>query len=359
VHVSASELHAFARRALTALGFPDRQVQDVADAMVWADLRGLSAHGVVRRLGQCAARVLAGGTDPAAVPEADAGGRAALVTMDGRNAWGQVAGVTAMRRAVELASEAGVGVVSVRRTGSPAALGYYPTLAMSRGMIGVAITNCPALMAAPNGTTRLLGNQAHAFGFPSAGGPDVLFDSSLSQMSTGEMDRRIRTGERLPAGVLRDSRGRPTDDPADWVEGFLTPIGGYRGFGLALAFELLTSGLADADVSSSGVGAPVEHGTPQGVSLTCLAIDPAGRQGRSAFTAHVGRLVQAVHASGESGGPRPRVPGERGAETARQRRDDGVPCSRDELADLERLARELDVSPPAPSTATAAVTSTE
>jgi LDH2 family malate/lactate/ureidoglycolate dehydrogenase len=354
LRLSADELHAFAVRALSSLGFAPLQAQEVATAMVWADLRGLAPHGVVRRLAQCAARVRAGGTDPRAVPLEDPGETSALVTMDAHHAWGQVSGVTAIRRAVQLAQDGGVGLVAVRRTGSPAALGYYPTLAMGEGLIGVALTNCPALMAAPEGTRRVLGNQAHAFGFPAGSAPPVLFDSSLSEMSTGEMDRRMREGERLPEGVLRDRDGRPTDDPADWVDGFLTPIGGYRGFGLALSFELLTSALAGSDAPSYAVGPPVDHATPQDVSLTCLAIDPGRLSTGSTFTDRVDRVVDAVRSSGARGGPPPRVPGERGRAIADQRRRDGVPVTWDELRALERLAGELLVPPPAPSTAGAA-----
>ena len=350
LRVSADELKAFALRVLSTLGFPSLQAEDTATAMVWADLRGLSPHGVVHRLAQCVARVRAGGTDPRAVPVADPGARAALVTMDAQHAWGQVAGVTAMRRAVGLARDSGVGIVAVRRTGSPAALGYYPTLAMGEGMIGVTLTNCPALMAAPHGAKRLLGNQAHAFGFPAGEATPVLFDSSLSEMSTGEMDRRMREGERLPEGVLRDRNGRPTDDPADWVDGFLKPIGGYRGFGLALCFELLTSALAGSGTASYDVGAPVDHATPQGVSLTCLAIDPVRLPTRSAFTDHVDRIVHAVRSSGAPDGLQPRVPGERGDVLADERRRDGVPVTSEEMRGLERLAGELAVTPPAPST---------
>lgn len=351
VRLSREELHAFAVRGLSTVGFSRAQAQEVATAMVWADLRGLSAHGVVRRLAQCVARVRAGGTDPRAVPVADLGARSALVTMDAHHAWGQVAGVAAMRRAVELAHQTGVGIVAVRRTGSPAALGYYPTLATAEGMIGVTLTNCPALMAAPAGTRRLLGNQAHAFGFPGEDGSSVLFDSSLSEMSTGEMDRRLRTGERLPEGVLRDRHGRPTDDPADWIDGFLTPIGGYRGFGLAWSFELLTSALAGSDVPSYDVVAPVDHATAQEVSLTCIAIDPGGPRAGSTFAERADRIADAIRSSGAPDGPTPRVPGERGRAAADERRRDGVPVMADEMRGLELLARELGVPPPTPSTA--------
>jgi LDH2 family malate/lactate/ureidoglycolate dehydrogenase len=351
--VSPAELHDFASRALKVLGFPPAQRDEVATAMVWADMRGLTAHGVVRRLAQCAARVRAGGTDPAAAPTVDDDRGGSVVTMDGHHAWGQVAGIAAMGVAIGRARQTGVGVVAVRRTGSPAALGYYPTLAVSQQMIGIALTNCPALMAAPDGRVRVVGNQAHAFGFPAGDGRRILFDSALSVMSTGEMDRRLEAAERLPDGVLRDRDGRPTNDPADWIDGFLTPIGGYRGFGLALAFELLTSALSGSGAPSYEVGTPVDHGSPQNVSMTCIAIDPAWTRPLEQFNEQVDDVARAVHLSGEPDRPAPRVPGERGDAVARQRLRTGVPVSHAQAQALERLASELGIAAPRSTSAKA------
>ena len=345
--VDAGELHAFALRALTAVGMPDEQARTTADAMVWADLRGLAAHGVLGRLPQCVARIQEGGTDPRARPAPDDDGTRALVGMDGGNAWGQVAGVAAMRTAVERAARFGIGAVAVRDTGSPAALGYYPTLAIEQRMIGLAVTNCPALVAAPGGTTTVLGNQAHAVGVPAGRHPPILFDAALTRMSTGEMDRRRAAGLALPDGVLLDRHGRPTTDPAEWVEGILLPIGGHRGFGLALAFEVLTAVLAGSSRTSAAVAHPFEHDRPQGVSMTCLAIDPAATGPYQEFLDGVDRLIDEVHASGAPGGDRPRVPGERGHARAAERAGHGVPVDARQRERVAALAAELGITAPA------------
>lgn len=342
--IASSDLHAFARRALAALGFAADPAQDVADAMVWADLRGLPPHGVARRLPLCAARVRAGGTDPTApLTVQDAG--PSVATLDAEHGWGQAAGVVAMRAAMERARRSGIGLVTVRHTGTPGALGHYPSLASDEDLIGITLTNSQPLLAAPGGRRTILGNQAHAFSFPAGNHPPILFDSSLSAMSTGEIERRHRAGERLPDGVLFDADGQPTTDPADLVDGFLAPIGGHRGFGLALVFELLTSALAGADVAGPQVGDHRDLATPQQVSLTCLAIDPTRTAPLAEFTARVDRLIDTVHGSGPAEGPSPRVPGERGAALARQRRTHGVPVAATDLAVLHRLATDLDVPP--------------
>lgn len=341
--VDADDLRAFARAVLGAVGMPAAPAGVTADAMVWADLHGLPAGGVPGRLEQCVRRVLAGGTDPRAEPTASAGGGSAVATLDGHRCWGQVGAVAAMRAALERAGRAGVGAVTVRDTGTPAALGYYPTLALEHGMIGIAITNCPALIAAPGGARRVLGNQAHAFGFPAGRHHPVLYDAALTTMSTGEMDRRRAAGLPLPDGVLRDRDGAPTTDPADWVDGFLVPIGGHRGFGLAVAFELLTSALAGAAASSAEVGHAFVHDVPQRVTTTCLALDPRCFGSLEAFTERVDRLVDTVHASVVEGGERPRLPGERGYALAAHRADAGIPLGPEQHRRLAALADELAV----------------
>jgi LDH2 family malate/lactate/ureidoglycolate dehydrogenase len=338
-------LRQFAVQTLRAIGMPEPQTQDTADAMIWADLRGLTVHGVVRRLKQCVRRVRAGGTDPTAVPTVVAS-RPAVAILDAHDAWGQVAAIAGMRAAVERAQVSGAAIATVRNTSSPAAMGYYPTLAIEAGLIGITLTSCPPLIGVPGGTEPILGNQAHAVGIPAKRNQPVLFDSALTMMSTGEMDRRAAAGESLPEGVLLDKTGQPTTDPAAWVDGILTAIGGYRGFGLALSFEVLTSLLAGSARSANQIGHPFEYGEAQGVSVTSIVVDPTAESTFEAFTDAMDRLIDTVHASGRPGEPPPHVPGERGYALAVERRRDGVPVSAADLDGLRRLAADVGAEPP-------------
>ena len=241
--------------------------------MVWADLRGRYAHGAGSKLPQCVARIRAGGTSPTGeLPVLRE--TAATLVVDGRGSWGQIAASKAMRLAVAKARTVGFSVGVVRDCSSAAAMGYYPLLAVTEGMIGLAFTNGPPLIAPTGGTTKLIGNQAHAIGCPADRHYPILFDAATSAMSTSEMDLFHERGEPLPPGVLFAGDGQPTRDPALWVDGLLAPAGGHRGYGLSLMFEILTGVLAGGARFAPDVGYPFVSGEPQGVALFVAAIDP-------------------------------------------------------------------------------------
>ena len=343
-HVAAEDLREFAYRALLAAGMPVADATDTADAMMWSDLRGLEQHGVSGKLPQCVRRIRNGGTQadarPRAIREA-----AASVAIDGRDSWGQVGASAAMRVAIGKALRCGAGVVSLRDTSSAAALGYYADLATREHLIGIVVTNGPALIPAWGGTTKQLGNQAHAIGVPAGRHSPILFDSALTVLSTGQMELIRERGEQLPDGVLLDARGEPTRDPAAWTAGLLVPIGGHRGYALALMFEILTGVLAGGARQGSTIGHPFDYGTSQGVGMICIAIDPRMSLSYDKFTARVDRLIDQIHASPPAPGvDRVLVPGERGYRTARERSRAGVPLTKERAETLRALAGELAIA---------------
>ena len=340
--VEVQGLHDFAERVLVAVDMPVEHARWTADAMAWADRHGRPAHGVTGKLGQCVRRIRAGGTT--ARPDLrvlqDLG---AAVSIDADAAWGQVAGVFAMRTALACASAYGVGVASVRNTSSAAAMGYYAWLAAEAGAVGVALTNGPPLIAAPGGRTRVLGNQGHAVASPGRAGVHLLQDSALTMISTGEMESLEARGQQLPEGVARDATGAPTRDPRAWRTGVLEAMGGAKGFGLAAAFEALTGLLSGADRFGPEVGLPGDHGAAQSVSLFCLAVDPRLAGPGADLASRLERLRDDVHASA-SGGSGTRLPGEdrqrRAQETSR------VLVTASGLQELRALAAATGVDPP-------------
>lgn len=331
------ELHRVAVDVLTHVGMPAEHAQWTADALVWADAHGRPAHGVASKLVQCVQRIHAGGTiaDPDIRVLQD---RPTHQLIDAGHAWGQAVGTQAMLRAVEMAREQGMGAVSVREATSAAAMGYFADLAAERGCIGVAVTNGPALIAAPGGARRVVGNQGHALAAPGDGDGRILYDTATTTMSTGEMDGYHERGEPLPAGVLRDARGVPTTDPSQWTTGLLEPIGGHRGFGLSLALEVLTGVLAGGGRYGADVGLPTRHDETQGVSLFMLAIDPLDR---ADLMARVDHLIEVVGASGQDA----RAPGVDAVRRARRAHDYGVEYSPSQLDRVAALAASCGVTP--------------
>ena len=341
VRVPADALRAFVRRALLAAGLRPNAATIAADAMAWADLRGIEPHGVAK-LPLLIGRIEAGGTAADREPDVLAE-TATTALVDARTIWGQVAGAWAMELAAEKARLHRLGAVVVRNASSLGALGYYPPIAVRRGQLGLAITNAMPLLAPWGGRKKLLGNQAFALGCPTGKGYPLLLDTSNSATSWGRVKAAAERGEELPPGVALDRDGRPTTDPAAALAGLLLPAGGHKGSGLALMFEALTGVLGGLALAPE-VGSPEDLARPQGVSAFFLALDPSAFLPLEELTARVDVLIDRVHAVPPADGvERVVVPGERGWHRERERTRHGIPLPARRLAELRALATRLGV----------------
>jgi LDH2 family malate/lactate/ureidoglycolate dehydrogenase len=342
--ISAERMHSFATAVLRAVGMPEDDAETTANAMVWAELRDLPMHGVSGKLPQCVRRIR-GGVTSANVRWAPVSESVSTVVFDAKDGWGQVAAARAMRAAIAKARTSGVGMATVRNSSSAAAMGYYASLAIDAGMVGIAITNGPPLMPPPGGTTKVVGNQGFALGAPASRHKPLLFDSALSLISTGEIHTAHERGEQLGPGLMLDAKGQPTTDPETALAGLYVPIGGHRGFGLALMWEVLTGVLSGGARFAPDVGAPDVYDTAQGVSHFMLALDPSRSMPIEAFTRRVDDLIDQVHASPPASDTRRiYVPGERGYETAERRARDGIPVPEKRLDALRKLGAEVGVA---------------
>ena len=336
------ELRSFVTRLFARLGMPVGAAATMADPLVWAALRGWTWQGTAR-IPQYAARLRAGGTRPhsdvVVVAERDA-----FAVLDAGDTWGHVAGAHAMDMAVAKARDAGVGTVVVRNTTSAGALGYYAARAAGEGLVGLAVNNSAPLLAPWGGRGKVLGNQAFAIACPAGSHPPLVLDSATSTVSFARALELLQRGETLPEGAALDADGRPTVDPAAALEGILLPMGGHRGYALAVMWEVLTGVLAGGDRYSTGVTMPDEYHRPQGVSLFLLAVDPEAALPGGAFGGRAEELVERLQASPPADGvDRVAVPGERSAAVAAERARNGIPLGADLVASLDQLAVELEI----------------
>jgi LDH2 family malate/lactate/ureidoglycolate dehydrogenase len=340
--MTATGLHDFAAGVLRAIGMTQDDAGLGARAMVWSELRGAPTQGVSLRLAQAVARARGGSVNPSpswtVVRETPSS-----ALLDADRGWGQVAGTRAMLLAAEKAGRHGVGMTSVRNADITAAMGWYAEVAVRERMIGLAINNTGPLMAPWGGTTKLLGNQAFAIGSPAGRHRSILFDSAVSAMSNSGIDKARQRGDTLPPDVALDRFGRPTNDPAEALAGILLPMGGHRGYGLALMWEVLTGVLSGGRMAPDIAG-PSEPATPIGLSLLCLAVDPTAVMPHDTFVQRVDRLIDTIHSSAPADPADPvRVPGERGNEISLRRQRDGIPLAPEAAARLRALGDELGV----------------
>src|SRR2546423_10169232 len=130
----AATLQAITQSIFERAGMPPEDAHLLAHTLVWADLRGVHSHGVMR-VPEYVRRLTEGGVNPAGRPRVlkDAG---AALLVDGGNSMGQIGGTFAMRQAIERARTnrvAGAGPGGSNHRGAP---GYLPLLALAPGMIG-------------------------------------------------------------------------------------------------------------------------------------------------------------------------------------------------------------------------------
>jgi len=293
----------------------------VADCLVDAELEGQASHGFIR-LPFVLDRLRVGLINPSPSMRLTRG-RAAVAVLDADNCLGPVAGMRAVEAATEQALAVGAGVVAVRRSNHLGSLGFYLRRFTASRVIGLAFTNTPPAMPPPGGRTPYLGTNPIAAGFPTSGEP-VIVDLATSQVARGRILKAAQVGEQIPEGWALDAVGQPTTDPEAAIEGSLLPLGGHKGFALALLVEVLSGVLSAAAVGPEVSGTFVESDRESNVGHCLVAIDPAALV--PGFAERMDRLTEDIRRLGG------RVPGDRRHSERARRLTDGIDLS-DELVE--------------------------
>ena len=272
----ADALRAFMREAFLACGLPETDARIVAERMVEADLTGFDAHGIFRLNAYCKA-LQAGSINPR--PYIQVVQRApAIALIDGDNGMGHLVVTRATELAIELAREAGIGWVGMRRSNHAGAAGVYAEMPVAHDMIGLyGAVSSGNHMAAWGGAEALLGTNPLAIGIP-AGANDAPFvlDIATSVSSFGTIRQHQLGGAPIPEGwVVHSGTGKPITDAKAVGDGVLLPIGGHKGSGLAIAIGLLGGVLNGAafgrDVADLNDPDPGESNTGQFVAAIDIA----------------------------------------------------------------------------------------
>jgi len=239
-----AELTSLCVRAFQGLGLTERDASDVAKILVLADLFGISTHGV-SRVESYGGRLLAEGINPRPEIAIERLGKA-LVKVNGDNGVGPVVGMRSLEAAMEVARECGVGVALARGSNHFGPVSPYSYIAAQAGFASIIGSNATTTIAPWGGSDGRLGNSPVGFGVPNPDGPPFLLDMAISVAARAKIRKALSQGQKIPDTWATDRHGRPTTDPAAALDGFLLPIGGHKGYGLALVVDLLAGLLSDA-----------------------------------------------------------------------------------------------------------------
>ncbi|MFN3657169.1 MAG: Ldh family oxidoreductase [Pseudolabrys sp.] len=321
-------------------GLSDADAAIAADVAGHGTLHGSDAHGAVQMPLYIAG--LLDGTIKSRPNVAITGHLPCCKVIDADHSLGLVIGQKAIDLAIDMARTYGMGAVAVRRSSHNGTAGYYSERAAGHGLIGMAFTNAMPAIAPTGSTEALLGTNPIGAAFPLPGADPIVIDMATSVVARSRIRAMLALGKPLPEGWAIDAEGKPTTDPAVAVKGSVLPIGGPKGYALALMVELLCSALSDAE---PGFQVTYENMVkrPSNIAQFYMAMNPEGfvaRERYEARAAHVADVI--VKAKPVAGAEPPRLPGARGHAAGRRASADGLAIT-DNLANaLKNVARLIE-----------------
>lgn len=317
----------------------------VAENLVTANLMGHDSHGI-GMMPRYVEALLEGGLQPNRQVEVkfDAG---ALLTLDGCAGYGQSVGVQATQMAIARAREHGTAIVALGNSHHLGRIGHWAEMALAQGLVSLHFVNVQsfARVAPFAGADRRFGTNPVCIGIPLPGEPPFLLDMATSAVAQGKLRVAHNKGAKIPPGWLIDTEGNPTDDPR-W--GVLQPFGAmlttgeHKGYGLAVACELLGGALTGGGVTD------YDNKTQRRVlnGMISIVIDPARLGTQQAFAKDAKSFLAWLRASRAAPGhDRVRIAGEPEREYRAKREREGVPVDEETWKEIRAAAAKLKLSP--------------
>ncbi len=295
--LQADALADLVARILVAAGSSAAEAAQVAANLVLANLSGHDSHGVGMAPRYVDA-VLEGGLVPNAAARVmlDIG---TMLTLDGQRGYGQVVGEQAMGLAIERARAHGSCIMTLANAHHLGRIGHFAEMALAQGLVALHFVNVLArpIVAPWGGADGRFGTNPCCIGIPLAGRgapadnarADFILDFATSRVAQGKMRVAYNKGEVAEPGTLIDEHGQPTTNPgvvvvpqSNGLLGALLAFGEYKGYGMAVACELLGGALSGGGT----LHRPAEPGVRAVVNgMLTILIDPARLGTQAAFEA--------------------------------------------------------------------------
>jgi LDH2 family malate/lactate/ureidoglycolate dehydrogenase len=274
-----------------------------------------------------------------------ASSRAGTALLDGDNGLGHLVMKRAAELAVEKARTCGVAWVGTRGSNHAGPAQLYPRMVAAQDMVGMYFCVGNANLLPPwGGTEVLLSTNPIAIVVPGLRHPTITLDMATTNTAFGKIRLKAQRGEPMPEGWMIDREGKPLTDARRASEGFLVPIGGPKGYGLALMIGLMAGSLNGAAFGRDVVDYTVDSKTPSNTGQSIVAVDIAAFGDVQAFKKEVDEVWDVMKSSPTLPGvDEVRLPGERSEQIFRERMARGVPLSEGQRKILDELAGRLGI----------------
>lgn len=340
----AKRLETFISSVLGALGLPEQDATVCAARMTDADLRGVDTHGIFRLPHYCQ-RIRAGGINlrPKVRPVRE---NAVTARVDGDNGMGHVVVTYATELAIQKAAETGLAWVGTFNGNHAGAAAAYTTMALAHDMICMYMTVANGNHMPPwGGVEPILGTNPISVAIPAGEEPPIVLDMATTVTSHGKVKLAAQKGESIPVGWMVDRKGQPLTDPKRAAEGFLLPIGTYKGYGLNVVIGMLAGVLNGAAFGRNVVDFNKDFVTRNNSGHMILAMAVDNFQTADTFKKEMDFVIRELRESERMEGvDRIWLPGEIEYYRTRERLEKGIPLAPAVLDELRKLAGGLNLS---------------
>lgn len=329
------KLKEFCSRIMESAGLPEEDSRNFADSLITADMRGIPSHGITR-LKAYHRRLKDGIIDAKARPVIQAE-LPSLMIVDGCNAMGVTIGTFTMRECIRRASQTGACFAAVKNANHFGYAAYFSEMAAKEGMIGISMANSSHAVAPYGGRTPQLGTNPLAVTVPGRDSILLDLDMATSLVARGKVTLAAKKGVSIPPDWGIDEKGRPVTDPN--AVNCVVPFGGYKGYGIGLVVEILSSCISGS-LSSQGMGSFYDFSRPQNVGFFIGALNVAGVADLGEFADRVEAQIRMLKESPKAEGcDEILVAGEKEARNYEYAAANGIDIPSSVLAELEELSR--------------------
>ncbi len=354
VNLDWKTAYGFVTDAFVGVGVPREDAEICADVLLESDKRGIESHGCNRFKPIYIDRINDGIQNPVTNFEVI---RETMTTavVDGHDGMGQVIGYKAMKMAIEKAKKYGMGMVAVRNSCHYGIAGYYPSMCIKEGMIGMTGTNARPSIAPTFGVENMLGTNPLTIGFPTDEAFPFIIDCATSISQRGKIEYYSRMGMDTPKGMVIGRDGETKTDSNQILkdlntgEAALAPLGGvgeelagYKGYSYATVIEVLSAALQQGNYLKMLTGMSDGKKVPYHLGHFFIAIDTNAFMGVEEFKKTAGDILRELRASEKAPGcDRIFTAGEKEYDVWQQRKDTGVPINEAVQKEMSKVRDDL------------------
>lgn len=339
--VHAKDIKTFFTAAFQAVGVRKDIYGFVVDGLIETSLRGVDSHGI-RLMPHYIGGIKNGRINKnpnIAIKKTSL----STAILDADHTFGIAAGVIAMQKAIQIAKKTGISAISVKNSTHFGAAAIYSILAAKSNMIGLSFTHTDSLVLPYGGKKAYLGTNPICFAAPCEDEEPFCLDMATSQIPWNKLLVYRDTKQPLKPGWAADQTGIGTINPQKAVA--LLPLGGYKGYGLALMIEILSSLLTGMSFGSHIKPMYPLDNEKRNLGHFFIAIDIARFEDITIFKKRLSSLVKELRVIPPAKGfSYVLVAGDPEKEIYAIRKKLGIPLSHQQKQEFIRIATELQMN---------------